>query len=336
MRYKRDLRGIKLRQQRDAALNTLSKIPKKIPPWGWLLLLIFSLLLFTCFYMGSNIFSDPEYVQLDNSTVADRNIKQVVINSDVSETESVANNEKSSTSTDVNLGQGKLVTDTAKNPLGLPIYDGYTHEGEYFDVDFSRFWNSGDVMSGLGDYDSTEKSHIISFEGASNSKVKPLEQINQYRTYEGRIVVALAPGVIIDPEIYEPMIDSFWANPDKYTYRADWTKGTSAIVYKSGIWDKRQIGMYVDCVLEDGTVIALVLGDEKALHKGLYSNNEYCFDYEMKGYAHVRQGKNSSSKTYSIIELCGSGNGKKAELNLAGNRIVKFRCYKDTMFRYGA
>ena len=124
MRYKRDLRGIKLRQQRDAALNTLSKIPKRIPPWGWLLLLILSLLLFTCFYMGSNIFSDPEYVQLDNSTVADRNIKQVVINSDVSETESERKSEEAvivaNGAPDIK-SHGEKITDTTKNPLGLPM-----------------------------------------------------------------------------------------------------------------------------------------------------------------------------------------------------------------------
>ena len=315
---------------------------RRIPITGWFVgSIVLGVSTITLLMFSTSSVVDPEYKDLDTVVVTESHTKNLIVG--VNKTEETTGEESvpagSGSVVDIQLGKGKLITNTTKNPLSLPIYDGYTHEGEYFDVDFSRFWNSGDVMSGLGDYESKEKNHIISYEGAGNSKVPIENAINQYRTSEGRLVVALGPGVIVDPAIYEPEIDSFWANPDKYTFstagkKNDWCKGTTAIVYKSKIWDNQQIGMYIDCVLQDGTVIAMILGDEKALHKGLYNNSEYCFDYETKGYAHVRQDKNSGSRSYSIIELCGSGNGKKTEMNLAGNKIVKFRCYTDTKNRF--
>lgn len=334
MRYKRDLRGIKLRQQRDAALNTLSKIPKRIPPWGWLLLLILSLLLFMCFYMGSNIFSDPEYVQLDNSIVADRYIKQVVINSDVSETESERKSEETiivaNGAPDIK-SHGEKITDTTKNPLGLPIYDGYSYVGESFYVDYSRFFNATDDTYGLGDFTNKEVRNIVTFEGRRNSRVHIDSTIDKFSISEDRLIVAMAPGALIDPEIYEPEIESFWANPAKYTYKLD---GTNALVYKAGQFDGAILkGTYVDIVLADGTVIAGIIGDTKALHDGITNNGELCKDYLLKGYAHWRQSGNAAP-TYSTIEIAGTANPKLSELNLENNKIVGVRVYKDTKGRF--
>lgn len=246
---------------------------------------------------------------------------------------------------------GMLISDTAKNPKALPIYDGYTKQetsSTYF-VDYSRFWNKQDELQGLGDFTNSGAKNSISYEFASNglksegsktiAKMSDNKIVNGYWTAENRLCVALPPGAIINPEIYDSLIEDVWSDESEYTDVSGWTKGAPALSYVPGIFDNRYLGMWVDCLLEDGTVLALIVTDTKALHKGYY-NGEQCLDSTLDGYAQWR-GRNGVCSYKGILEVCISGDYKKSfdankltDLNLANNKIVGFRCYAETCGRF--
>lgn len=79
MVYRRDVRGMRFRKKRDEILDSASKIPYRIPPYGWLLVGIGALLIGSGIYMGSSVFSDPDYRPLDTSVVTDKHLKPIVI-----------------------------------------------------------------------------------------------------------------------------------------------------------------------------------------------------------------------------------------------------------------
>ena len=79
MVYRRDARGMRFRKKRDEILDSASKIPYHIPPYGWLLVGIGALMLGSGIYMGSSVFSDPDYKPLDTSVMTDKHLKPIVV-----------------------------------------------------------------------------------------------------------------------------------------------------------------------------------------------------------------------------------------------------------------
>lgn len=208
-------------------------------------------------------------------------------------------------------------------------------------------------MAGLGDFTNPNAKNAISYEFArddvsSGEGTKYIRQMQDHKpmggywTAEGRLCVALPPGACIEPEIYEPNIPTLWGNPAKYTDHSSWTGGAPALSYVPNQWDGSVTGLHVDCVLEDGTVLALVLTDCKALHTGVYKGTDLCADDKCNGYAQWRGYVSTGQRSYvGIIEVGITAQykplfnaNKKKDLNLEGNKIAGFMVYPQTRGRF--
>lgn len=261
----------------------------------------------------------------------------------------------SSSSVTVNVkGDGQFIDDTTLNPLQIPMYDGYTMDSDSFDIDYSRFWDNSypnPELHGLADFTNSAAKNSISFEfqsndprvrnnngnfpaGSKNLRNNPtLKNYNGIWTVDGRIAVALPPGALIEPSVFEPLIESHWTNTAKYTGSDG---GTRALQYVAGVFSGELLcGLYVDVVLEDGVVLPMIVTDTKALHTGIYSNGDDCRDNLLEGYAHWRGTQGGGLSYKGILEICitsdykSNGYGSvKDHLNLSGNKIAGFRIYK--------
>lgn len=242
-------------------------------------------------------------------------------------------------------GDGKFVTDTTKNPVGVPLYDGYTMDGAYFDVDYSRFHDmsySNEYLRGVGDFTNAEAKNSVSYEFAKDNVGQgegtkwlkadtSAKEMGGYWTVDGRLCVALPAGAITRPEVHEPLIDTWWRNTAKYTSH---DKGTDCLWYIPNAFDDSLNGQYVDCILSDGTVLAMVVTDTKGAHTGVYSGSDLCQDNLVDGYCQRRCYTSGVLAYNGIIEI-GCTTARKADfnpkvhLNLNGNKIMGFRVYTD-------
>lgn len=259
-----------------------------------------------------------------------------------------------SITTPIYAGYGSLITDTDINPRGIPMYDDYVKAESWstYTVDYSRFWKASGELNGLGDFTNSQAKNSVSREFASDvlegEGTKIIRQIPDahieggYWVAEGRLCVALPPGALIDPEVYEPLIEDTWSNVNKYTYSDWWTRGTTVLPSVQGVFDNSLLGMHVDCMLEDGTVLPLIVTDTKALHTGVYRGDSLCMDNLLAGYAQWRGNPETGERSYvGIIEVATSvgykdlfDKNKLDDLNLRNNRIVAFRCYGETKGRF--
>ena len=256
--------------------------------------------------------------------------------------------------TPVYAGYGSIITDTEINPRGIPMYDGYTKPESWstYTIDYSRFWNAEGELNGLGDFTNVKAKNSVSrefasdvLEGEGTSVIQRIADAHiegGYWIAEGRLCVALPPGAIIDPEVYEPLIRSTWSNAEEYTYSDWWTRGTTVLPSMPGVFDRSVLGMHVDCLLEDGTVLPLIVTDTKALHTGVYRETTLCKDNLLEGYAQWRGNPATGEGSYiGIIEVATSDgykilfeSNKLDDLNLRNNKIVAFRCYGETKGRF--
>lgn len=242
-------------------------------------------------------------------------------------------------------GDGKFVTDITKNPVGVPLYDGYTMSGSYFDVDYTRFHDmnySNEYLRGVGDFTNAAAKNSVSYEFAKDNvgsgegtkwvrNDASAKEMGGYWTVDNRLCVALPAGAITPPEVHEPLIDTWWRNTAKYTSR---DKGTNCLWYIPNAFDDSLNGKYVDCVLSDGTVLAFVVTDTKGAHTGIYSGSDLCEDNLVDGYCQRRCFTSGVLSYNGIIEI-GCTRARKADfqpkvhLNLEGNKIMSFRVYTD-------
>ena len=67
-------------------------------------------------------------------------------------------------------GNGKLITDISKNPIGAPVYDGLTRNDPLYETDYVaiRSSNPDNPLKDLGDYSVAGQGEIITIE---NNKV---------------------------------------------------------------------------------------------------------------------------------------------------------------------
>lgn len=246
-------------------------------------------------------------------------------------------------------GDGQFISDTSVNTGNVPLYDGYTMDDKYesYDINYQKFFDGSYPnvnLHGLGDFTNKAAKNSVSYEFASDDPVsqKPpgsrflrnnptLKDMGGFWTVDGRLCVALPPGAIIDPAIYDPLIPTKWGNKSAYTSKQD---GTDCLNYIPGIFDSSlTCGLYVDIILGDGTVLACIVTDTKALHSGTATNGDVCHDDLLEGYAHWRGFKNGNLSYVGIIEVCCTKEGKKASnfvsrLHLENNKIVGMKVYK--------
>lgn len=107
------------------------------------------MLLVAGLWFGTEYMSDPE---VDETAILDASPwarKHVVVNEDSAKGFLDEAEQKDDTGSGTfvvsgdapQLGKGNLIADTAKNPQGIPMYDGYTDTGGFY-VDYSRFWSA--------------------------------------------------------------------------------------------------------------------------------------------------------------------------------------------------
>lgn len=100
-----------------------------------------------------------------------------------------------------------------------------------------------------------------------------------------------------------------------------------------GFWDEKSKTLYVDCLLDDGSVIPFIIGDSKGIHVGAIGTksgviNGYADDVLGQGYTTVRWSKPDANTTGVLhtIEVTGRSNSNLKAL-LSGKKIVGFRTY---------
>lgn len=245
---------------------------------------------------------------------------------------------------------GSLITNTNVNKYSAPLYDGFTMQGTFYDTDYSKFWNASGALHGLGDFTNTDAKNSISneftassFDNISLTGIKSnIKLIMQYYgttvdTCNGvymigdRFAVALPAGALATEE-------DMSANRDKildYNNYSSTLDGTKAETYLGGLLGDKWIGTCVDCVLDNGVVIPMVVIDMKAIHYGTATNGDFCQDNLLEGYGHWRGYSENNLSYVSILEVGTTDKSvrgtEKETLCLKDSKIVGFRVYEDTI-----
>ena len=231
---------------------------------------------------------------------------------------------------------GKLID----SENGVPLYDGYTFTTdayEYWDVNYKQFWDgtvTGDFQ-GIADFSKPEnyafagKNHITldaSYTGFSgDTKVEGLP------VFDGRIELALPLRVSQNPND-QNFIKFLQDTKDttKYTPR---TNGDPPTLEDGKYGLHTAKGLYVDIVLDNGTVIPAIIGDSKGVHYGYYSPGHTFYDgtqadaYFQECYHPTSSNGKGAFWFGGLIELCRKTGSSRMTQLLSGHKIASFRTY---------
>lgn len=235
-----------------------------------------------------------------------------------------------------------------------------------WDVDYSQFSSSDfsniPQLYGLGDFTSSPLGHpMVSIMKISACSSNSLQMVNWNKAkangiYEektvtggkkaplidGRIPVALPWRVVTDANKVTPEVEAEFNDSEGLTVNspkgANGTKENSINIGKpaSDVWNVSAcLSMYIDLLLDDGSVIALVTADNKAVHLGGPVNKwgDVCDDIAANGYAHIRYSNQPGNWGYQgVIELICAGDSlgdttARDMMQLSGKKIVGFRAY---------
>lgn len=228
-----------------------------------------------------------------------------------------------------------------ENEKSVPLYDNYTFlptAYEYWDTDYSQFWdNPSSPLNGLGDWENHKGLNAVTEENANGHTFPDTNRQGKFapddlEIVDGRVVVAANYRVTQKPS--EALNDFLEKAKDKSYYTGSTgAKSDPPIAKEKGII--RAVGLYIDVVLDNGTVIPCILGDAKAQHYGpapVYKS--YMDDTISNGYCQSQfklVGGNSKGRlaSFSILELCRvrSGRNQRFMSVLNGHKIKSIRSY---------
>lgn len=258
-------------------------------------------------------------------------------------------------------GNGKLITDISKNPIGAPIYDGLTRNDPLYETDYEaiRASNQDNPLKDLGDYSVAGQGEIITVEfskyttasswsgsrlGAGGAMKANRESLSKttngrYWMINGRLAVCLTGMVVMSPED-RAKVEPLCSVASNYTYDG----GISGITGKcyqpsrkiAPSWNNTSEGSKnynfdVDIILDNGTVLAVTIVDYKGIQIGHDGGALYDCT-KVKGYCHYQGNKDNTNWRVCTLEVQTSGTTpgstiSRGELCLEGHKIVKAVVY---------
>ena len=319
--------------------------------------------------MGSVLYisssNESDYVEIQNQ-VQFNNKKKVDLQAEkkepiIQDAPPGQNSGGSSSSSSVQVkGNGKLITDVSKNPIGAPLYDGLTRNDPLYETDYEsiRSSNQNNPLKDLGDYSRAGQGELITVEytktnasewsgtrygakGAMGSNRDLLSKTTngKYWMINGRLAICMTGMVVMSTEDrakVEPLC-SVGAN---YTYPGS-RSGITGRCYEpsSSIapsWHNDSKGAEkfnfdVDIVLDNGTVLAATIVEYKGIQIGYDSGASYDCT-KVKGYCHYQGNKDNTNWRVCSLELQTSGSipgspTSRKELCLEGHKIIKVVIY---------
>ena len=257
-------------------------------------------------------------------------------------------------------GNGKLITDVSKNPIGAPIYDGLTRDDPLYETDYEaiRASNQDNPLKDLGDYSVAGQGELVTVEfhpknasewsgdrlgtgGAMKANRDSLSKTTNGRFWmiNGRLAVCLSGMVVMSPED-RAKVEPLCSVASNYTYPG----GISGITGKcyqpsrkiAPSWHNdsegsRKFNFDVDIVLDNGTVLAVTIVDYKGIQIG-HDNGALYDCTKVKGYCHYQGNKDNTNWRVCTLEVQSSGSVPESsisrkELCLEGHKIVKAVVY---------
>lgn len=318
--------------------------------------------------MGSVLYisssNETDYVEIHNQ-VQINNKKKVDLQAEkrdpiIPDAPSGQNSGGTSSSNFQVKGNGKLITDVSKNPIGAPIYDGLTRNDPLYELDYEaiRASNQDNPLKDLGDYSREEQGELITVEytktnasewsgsrygakGAMGNNRDLLSKTTngKYWMINGRLAVCMTGMVVMSPED-RAKVEPLCSVGSNYTYPGS-RSGITGKCYEPSSkiapsWHddsqgSKKFNFDVDIVLDNGTVLAATIVEYKGIQIGHDSGALYDCT-KVKGYCHYQGNKNNTNWRVCSLELQTSGSvpgstTSRKDLGLEGHKIVKVITY---------
>lgn len=259
-------------------------------------------------------------------------------------------------------GNGKLITDVSKNPIGAPIYDGLTRNDPLYETDYEaiRSSNQDNPLKDLGDYSRADQGEIITVEfakyttasswsgsrygagGAMKANRESLSKTTNGRFWmiNGRLAVCLSGMVVMSPED-QAKVGPLCSVESNYNYPGSRSGLTAGKCYEPSkkiapSWHddsegSKKYNFDVDLVLDNGTVLAVTIVDYKGIQIG-HDDGALYDSTKVKGYCHYQGNKDNTNWRVCTLEVETSGTTpgssiSRSELCLEGHKIVKAVVY---------
>lgn len=263
-------------------------------------------------------------------------------------------------------GNGKLITDVSKNPIGAPIYDGLTRNDPLYETDYEaiRASNQDNPLKDLGDYSVAGQGEIITVEnnkittasgwsgsrygtgGAMKANRESLSKTTngRYWMINGRLAVCMTGMVVMSPED-RAKVEPLCSVASNYNYPGSRSGLTTGKCYEPSLklapsWHNdsqgsKNFNFDVDLVLDNGTVLAVTIVDYKGIQIGSDSGALYDCT-KVKGYCHYQGNKDNTNWRVCTLEVQTSGTTpgstiSRGELCLEGHKIVKAVVYSGSI-----
>lgn len=263
-------------------------------------------------------------------------------------------------------GNGKLITDVSKNPIGAPIYDGLTRNDPLYETDYEaiRSSNQDNPLKDLGDYSVAGQGEIITVEnnkittasgwsgsrygtgGAMKANRESLSKTTngRYWMINGRLAVCMTGMVVMSPED-RAKVEPLCSVASNYNYPGSRSGLTTGKCYEPSLklapsWHNdsqgsKNFNFDVDLVLDNGTVLAVTIVDYKGIQIGSDSGALYDCT-KVKGYCHYQGNKDNTNWRVCTLEVQTSGTTpgstiSRGELCLEGHKIVKAVVYSGSI-----
>lgn len=259
-------------------------------------------------------------------------------------------------------GNGKLITDVSKNPIGAPVYDGLTRNDPLYETDYEaiRASNQDNPLKDLGDYSIAGQGEIITIEhnqvsnasgwsgnrygtgGAMKANRDLLSKTTdgQYWMINGRLAVCLTGMVVMSPED-RAKVEPICSVESNYNFPGSRSGLTTGKCYEPSLnlapsWHNDSQGSKyfnfdVDLVLDNGTVLAVTIVDYKGIQIGSDSGALYDCT-KVKGYCHYQGNKDNTNWRVCTLEVQTTGSLPGSTITrrdfcLEGHKIVKAVTY---------
>lgn len=263
-------------------------------------------------------------------------------------------------------GNGKLITDVSKNPIGAPLYDGLTRNDPLYETDYEaiRSSNQDNPLKDLGDYSVAGQGEIITVEnnkittasgwsgsrygtgGAMRANRESLSKTTngRYWMINGRLAVCMTGMVVMSPED-RAKVEPLCSVASNYNYPGSRSGLTTGKCYEPSLklapsWHNdsqgsKNFNFDVDLVLDNGTVLAVTIVDYKGIQIGSDSGALYDCT-KVKGYCHYQGNKDNTNWRVCTLEVQTSGTTpgstiSRGELCLEGHKIVKAVVYSGSI-----
>lgn len=259
-------------------------------------------------------------------------------------------------------GNGKLITDVSKNPIGAPVYDGLTRNDPLYETDYEaiRSSNQDNPLKDLGDYSVAGQGEIITIErnqvsnasgwsgsrygtgGAMKANRDLLSKTTdgQYWMINRRLAVCLTGMVVMSPED-RAKVEPICSVESNYNFPGSRSGLTTGKCYEPSLklapsWHNDSQGSKyfnfdVDLVLDNGTVLAVTIVDYKGIQIGSDSGALYDCT-KVKGYCHYQGNKDNTNWRVCTLEVQTTGSLPGSTITrrdfcLEGHKIVKAVTY---------